>query len=187
MTAPPPVSRLPPELLVRVFEYLVICSSPAILLQICHRWADIASSISSLWSRIDFSTPPEPFLRHCSDQPIEVILSVLFATPRSTLLAVKEVLRHHGDRIRKLLLCLPADQLRAIEPDLSRTFPILMDVSISVNRSSLTAFLHLDCPEWWPVMIHVSPIRYLRLLLVKTPWIPGCFQHLVEFFLHDQW
>jgi len=36
-------------------------------------------------------------------------------------------------------------------------------------------------------MIPPSPIRYLNLFFVKTPWIPGRFQNLVEFFLHDQW
>ena len=188
MTAPPPVSFLPPELLARIFECFVTHSNPTILLQVCHRWADLASSISSLWSRIDFSTPPGPFLRHSINQPIEVILSNRPAVPTSTLLAIQEILRHHGDRIRKLSLYIPPDQLQEIGPDLSRPFPILMDVSISVNHIDYAPPLYPDnLPEWRPVTIHNSPIRYLKLLLVKTPWIPGCFRDLVEFYLHDQW
>ena len=91
------VSCLPPELLVRIFEYLVIHSSPTILLQICHRWADIASSISSLSSRIDFSTPPAPLLQRCINQPIEVILPSSPLVPTSNQLrAAKEVLLLHS-------------------------------------------------------------------------------------------
>ena len=128
-------SRLPPELLIRIFEYLAIHSSPTILLQICRRWAGIASSISSLWSRIDLSTPPAPLLQRCVNLPIEVILPPSLVTPTSNQLkAAKEVLRLHSDRICKLVLDLPAGHLRAIEPEVSGVFPILADVSISVRH-----------------------------------------------------
>jgi len=181
-------SRLPPELLVRIFEYLVIHSSPTILLQICHRWADIASSVSSLWSRIDFSTPPAPLLQRCVNRPIQVILPPSLITPASDQLrAAKEVLRLHSDRICKLALDLPADHLRAIEPEVSGVFPILADVSISVRHDRYGNLDITDFPEWKPVATPPSPVRYLRLLLVNTPWIPGRFCNLVEFFLHDQW
>lgn len=183
---PSPVSRLPPELLAKTFKYLVIHSSPTILLQICHRWADIASSISSLWFRVDFSTPPAPLLQSCVNQPIEVILPSSPAAPTSNQLgAVKEVLLH-SDRIRKLVLDLPADHLRAIEPELSGAFPILVDVSISVKRNRYKILQFDELPEWRPIAIPLPPIRYLRLSFVETPWILGRFQNLVEFFLHDQ-
>ena len=55
---PSPISHLSPELLTKIFEYLITCSSPIVLLRVCRRWANIASSVSSLWTRIDFSTPP---------------------------------------------------------------------------------------------------------------------------------
>ena len=181
-------SRLPPELLIRIFEYLAIHSSPTILLQICRRWAGIASSISSLWSRIDLSTPPAPLLQRCVNRPIEVILPPSLVTPTSNQLkAAKEVLRLHSDRICKLVLDLPAGHLRAIEPEVSGVFPILADVSISVRHDRYGSLDIIDFPEWKPVATLPSPVRYLRLLLVNTPWIPGRFHNLVEFFLHDQW
>ena len=183
-----PVSHLPPELLVRVFGYLTICSSPTILLKTCRRWADIASSVSSLWCRIDFSTPPAPLLQRCASRPIEVILPSSPTIPTSNQLnAAKGVLLLYSDRIRKLVLDLPAGQLRRFEAELSGAFPILADVSISVKLNHYTHLPFDDFPEWTPTAIPFSPIRYLRLLLVKSPWVPGRFQNLVEFFLHDQW
>ena len=101
--------------------------------------------------------------------------------------AAKEVLLLHNNRIRRLVLDLPADHLRAIEPEVSGVFPILVDVSISVQHDRHGNLGLDDFPEWKPIAIPPSPIRYLRLLLVKFPWIPGRFQNLVEFFLHDQW
>ena len=185
---PSPVSHLPPELLVKIFEYLVVRSSPTTLLQICHRWADIASSISSLWSRIDFLTPPAPLLKRCINQPIEVILPSSPIVPTSNQLkAARLVLLRNNDRIRRLALDLSADHLRAMESELSGAYPILEDVSICVrhNRHRIPSFYAF--PEWRPDAIPPSPIRHLRLLLVKTPWILVRFQNLVEFFLHDQW
>ncbi|KAF9648415.1 hypothetical protein BDM02DRAFT_2275395 [Thelephora ganbajun] len=182
-----PVSRLPPELLVRTFKYLATRSSPTILLRICHRWADIASSVSSLWSRIDFSTPPAPFLQRCTNRPIEVILSSSPVEPKfNQRMAAREVLLLYNDRIRKLVLDLPAGHLREIEPVLSAVFPILVDVSISVWPNHPGNPRMEDYLDWRPAINPLSPIRYLRLLLVHTPWVPGRFQNLVEFFLHDQ-
>ena len=183
-----PISHFPPELLLKVFEYLVVRSSPTILLQVCHRWADIASSISSLWSRIDFLTPPAPLLQRCINQPIEIVLPSSPIVPTSNQLrAAREVLLLHSDRIRRLALDLPADQLRAMEPELSGVFPILADITICVIPDHHVIPSPNDFPEWRPVVIPPSPIRCLRLLSVRTPWILGHFQNLVEFILHDQW
>jgi hypothetical protein len=85
-----------------------------------------------------------------------------------------------------LALNLPEGDLREMEPELSRAFPILVDVSISVRECDYGARRPEDIPEWKPVETLPSSIRYLRLLFVKTPWIPGRFQNLVEFFLHEQ-
>lgn len=178
-----PASRLPPELLVKIFECLIDHSSPTILLRICHRWADVASSVSALWSRIDFSTPPSPLLQRCINQPIDVILLSSPAPPTSDQrTAVKDVLFCQHKRIRTLVLDLPANHLQAIEPELSATFPILSDVSLSVWYG--TRAFHF--PVWKPAAIPPSPIRQLRLLHVKTPWVMGRFQNLGEFFLHNQ-
>ena len=182
-----PVSRLPPELLVQTFEYLVTRSSPIILLQICRLWADIASSIPSLWTRIDFSTPPAPFLQRCIDRPIEVILSSYPGDPTyKQFAAIRKVLLLCNDRIHKLALDLPERRLREIEPELSGVFPILVDVTIGVRRCNYGSRCREDVPEWKPAAIALSSIRCLRLLFIKTPWIPGRFRNLVEFFLHEQ-
>ena len=181
-----PVSRLPLELLVKVFGYLTIHSSPVILLKICHRWADIASSVSSLWTRIDFSTPPAPLLQRCASRPIEVILRSSSVVPTSNRLdAAKEVLLLYNDRIRKVVLDLPDRHLHGFEAELSGVFPILADVSISVSDDDDYLFFP-DIPEWRPAAIPPSPIRRLKLMHVKALWVPGRFQNLVEFFLHNQ-
>jgi hypothetical protein len=181
-----PVSRLPPELLIKIFEYLVTRSSPAILLRICHRWTDIASSSPSLWTRIDLSTPPAPLIQRCVNRPIEVILPPSLVPTWKQLRAARDVLLICNDRIRKLALDLPERDLQALEPVLSSVFPILVDVSISVRQCDYGACQPEDVPEWKLVETLPSSIRYLRLLFVKTPWIPGRFQNLVEFFLHEQ-
>ena len=182
-----PVSCLPPELLIKTFEYLVTRSNPTILLRICHRWADIASSIPSLWTRIDFLSPPAPSLQRCVNRPIEVILSSYPGDPTSKeLRALRKVLILSNDRIHKLALDLPEHHLRAIKPELSGVFPILVDVSISVRQCQYESRRREDIPEWNPVTVPPSSIRCLRLLSVKTPWILGRFQNLVEFFLHEQ-
>jgi hypothetical protein len=184
---PSPVSRLPPELLAKIFEHLVTCSSPVILLRVCHLWADIASSISSLWAIIDFSTPPTSFLQRSLDRPIEVnLLSSPAAPEPEQLWAAKRLLSLQKDRVRKLVLDLPVDHLRKMGPDLSVTFPILAEVSISTLHNDHRTLHIFDFPTWVPASTP-PPIRYLKLLLVKTPWVPGRFQNLVEFFLHDQW
>ena len=69
----------------------------------------------------------------------------------------------------------------------SGVFPILVDVSISARCNHCEGIHPEDFPEWRPVAIPLLSIRCLRLLLFKTPWVPGCFQNLVEFFLHEQW
>ena len=92
----------------------------------------------------------------------------------------------YNDRIRKLALDLPVDRMQEIEPQLSGVFPILVDVSISVARCDYGARRREDVPEWQPVATPLPSIRYLRLLFVKTPWVLGRFQNLVEFFLHEQ-
>lgn len=184
-----PILLLPPELLAKIFEEFVTCSSPAILLRVCHRWADVSSSISSLWTRVDFSTPPVPFLQRSAGRPIEVILLSSPAVPKSDQLwAAREVLSLHKGRIWKLVLDLPVDQMRKIGSDLSTAFPILVEVSISTLQHNNNRSLRLlEFPTWVPAATPLSPIRYLKLLLVKTPWVSGRFRNLVEFFLHDQW
>ena len=94
---PSPTSRLPPELLTGTFKYLTTRSSQMVLPQICHHWADVAPSVSSLWFRVDFSTPPAPFMRRCIDGPVEVSLwSSLFAPVKPNWLSVaRETLHHH--------------------------------------------------------------------------------------------
>ena len=181
-----PVSRLPPELLVKIFGYSTIHSSPVILLKICHHWADIASSVSSLWTRIDFSTPPAPLLQRCASRPIEVILQSSSVVPTSNRLdAAKEVLLHN-DRIRKLVLDLTGRHLHGFEAELSGVFPILADVSISVSNDYDDYLPYFDYIEWRPAAIPPSPIRRLKLMYVKILWVPDRFQNLVEFFLHNQ-
>ncbi|KAF9783807.1 hypothetical protein BJ322DRAFT_881201 [Thelephora terrestris] len=180
-------SRLPPELLANIFEHLVTHSSPTILLRICRRWADIASSVSSLWCRIDFSTPLIPLLQRSIDQPLEVDISASPISPTSEkLIAAKEVLSLHNHRIRKLAVDLPARCLLEIRRELHAVFPILADVTIAVvlDSSWLTCFEGFS--EWAPFPVP-SVVRCLRLLLVATPWVPGRFRNLVELFLHDQW
>ena len=184
-----PASCLPPELLIKIFECLVrhSRSNPTPLLQVCHRWADIASSVSDLWSTIDFSSPPEPLLQRCADRPIEVILSSSPTEPAwDKRRAAKRVLLLYSGRIRKLVLDLPACHLQEIERGLSATFPTLVEISISIAHDHHEDFDPEDFPEWSPVAIPSSSIRHLKLLLVKTPWTLGRFQNLVEFFLHDQ-
>ena len=178
-----PISRLPPELLVKIFECLVTHSSPTIILRICHRWADVASSVSPLWSKIDFSTPPAPLLQRCISQPIDVILLSSPVVPTlDQRRAATYVLSHYNHCIRKLVLDLPGSHLRQIEAELSATFPILADVSISVKRGGMPFPSNL--PEWEPAVSPPSPIRYLRI--VGTLSVPWRFRNLVEFFLHDQ-
>ncbi|KAF9642439.1 hypothetical protein BDM02DRAFT_3124550 [Thelephora ganbajun] len=73
---------------------------------------DIASSVSSLWSRIDFSTPFDPLLQRCTNQPIEVILSSSPVMPKfNQWRAAREVLLYNN-RICKLVPDLPARHLR---------------------------------------------------------------------------
>ena len=183
---PSPASLLPTELLLNIFGYLVARSSPTILLQICRRWADIASSVSSLWTRIDFSTPPTPLLQRSTDLPIEVNLSSSLVEPTAEqVMAAKEVLSLHRDRIHKLVLDLSVHCLTKITPELQVTFPILEDVAISVLRANGRPILSLEFPKWTPSAAP-SAIRYLRLSHVQPPWVPGHFRNLVEFFLHDQ-
>ena len=59
-------------------------------------------------------------------------------------------------------------------------------VSISAFRNGHRIPNFVDFPTW-PTATTPPPIRHLKLLLVKTPWVPGRFRNLVEFFLHDQW
>ena len=100
-------------------------------------------------------------------------------------MAVKEVLSLHCDRIRKLVFYLSGPLFEEIRPELEDMLPILEDITISTVYNS--SYYHsMDFPEWTP-FASPSPIRYLRLLLIDTPWVPGHFQNLVEFFLHDQW
>ena len=180
-------ARLPPELLVNIFEHLVTHSSPTTLLLICHHWADIASSVSSLWTRIDFSTPPTPFLQRSLDLPIELnLLSSPVEPTAGQLMAAKEVLSLHCDRIRKLVLYLSVPLFGEIKPELRTTFPTLEDVTISIEHNSTLSNPLSDLPKWTPFAT-LSALRYLRLLLVTTPWVPGRFRNLVELFLHDHW
>ena len=145
------VSRLPPELLVNIFEFLIIHLSPAPLLRVCHRWADIASSVSSLRSRIDFSTPLAPLLKRNTDHPIDVILVSFPDVP--TLVqrrAAAEVLSQYNHRVRKLVLDLSASHLREIELEFSATFPILVDVSISAAHNRRRTIRSGSHPSGYP-------------------------------------
>ena len=183
---PSPASSLLPELLLNIFEHLVARSSPTILLRICRRWADIASSVSSLWTRIDFSTPPTPLLQRSTDLPIEVDLSFSPDAPTvDQLMAAKEVLSLHCDRIRKLVLDLSVRCLKKVMPEFQATFPILEDVTIAVLPTNHCSIPTLELPGWTPFAAP-STIRYLRLLFVKAPWVTGHFRNLAEFFLHEQ-
>jgi hypothetical protein len=80
-----------------------------------------------------------------------------------------------------LVLVLSASHLRAVASRLSANFPILVDVSIGVTYDR---YRNPDDGAF-SIAIPLSPIRYLRLLDVKTHWVPGRFQNLTEFFLHD--
>ena len=71
--------------------------------------------------------------------------------------------------------------------EISVAFPILVDVAISQFYSESWANFPIWIVKLGPVNITLpSPIRYLRLWGVGTPWVSGHFRNLVEFFLHDQ-
>ena len=54
----------------------------------------------------------------------------------------------YSDRIRKLVLDHPVRDLRAIKPELSEMFPVLVDVSISVTHDDYGSICLDLFPGW---------------------------------------
>ena len=96
--------------------------------------ANIASSVSTLWTRIDFSAPPAPLLQCCVKQLIDdILLSPSTVTTLDQRRAVKETFFCYDRSIRKLVL---DHKIPHSGVDREAAFPILAGISLNARRDN---------------------------------------------------
>ncbi|PVF95513.1 hypothetical protein CPB86DRAFT_875648, partial [Serendipita vermifera] len=160
-----PIHRLPPELLVSVFEHATQgrSTTPFILLLVCKSWEQLALNTPTLWGEIIFDEEMPDCLENAFARVVYSKSSPLSITVKNgrvrMLQSMESILKDHWHRIayfrwsssRPIPQAQPALQpflaqmgnlvalgLDYIEPDLSsfiRQYPRIRDVSVSVSST----------------------------------------------------
>ncbi|KAI0329162.1 hypothetical protein GY45DRAFT_918789 [Cubamyces sp. BRFM 1775] len=187
-----PIRQLPPEVLIRCFEYLLPSVPPDLyehregpykfpihpligITHVCKRWRDVALSAPTLWTCIDDANEAqlEEFLARSQDIPINIHLR----TKSSSRTAL--VLNTHGSRMKRLVLAIhPGPYF--IPPLLQFEAPLLECLTISSRSESP------PLSEDFTMLLFRKRVLNLRTLAFVglSPWLPGNrFPHLTHLHL----
>ncbi|KAI0329158.1 hypothetical protein GY45DRAFT_1325413 [Cubamyces sp. BRFM 1775] len=187
-----PIGQLPPEILIRCFEYLLPYVPPDLyehhespykfpihpligITHVCKRWRDVALSAPTLWTCIDDANVAqlEEFLTRSQDVPINVNIHLKSSSRTALMLST------HGSRMKRLHLAIHPDPY-FIPPLLQFEAPLLECLTISSRSESP------PLSEDFTMLLFRKRVLNLRALALVglNPWLPGNrFPHLTHLHL----
>ncbi|TFY81697.1 hypothetical protein EWM64_g2316 [Hericium alpestre] len=173
-----PISALPAEVLVHIFEFCAAIYPPAPykeqhlgwieVTHVCRLWRDTAIQLSSLWSNIYFrlgSQWAEVMLARAKTAPINLRKDVSVASQRSL-----DLISEHIPRARELSLIGPINVIKSIIFTSPPPSEILKAIELRPDNVS-----GLDIPSTnfeLPGAIVGSRLPSLRRLALRAFWIP---------------
>ncbi|KAM5543179.1 hypothetical protein V8D89_003053 [Ganoderma adspersum] len=182
-----PIGMLPPEVLIRVFDFIVSPPSDVhdvkphkqaewaiTLTHVCSSWRDVALSISRLWSQVvdEDSKLATLFLQRSRTADIRLYAS-LSIPPSPPNYVWQDVIQNHSHRVHELHVRVSRvtpteDFLNA----LSTPLPALEFLTIQSNNPALLLTNPFPTP---PIVFSGQPLRHLKALVLGrlAPFIPG--------------
>ncbi|KAG8829570.1 hypothetical protein FRC17_006372 [Serendipita sp. 399] len=117
-----PIRRVPPEVLVNIFEcYVCLDKSPVHLMQVCPHWKEVAWSSPSLWGRIRVSHTTQPEAS-CSETRESRILLYSFGGNIGTLRILNEY-----------LVCSTEDEVNAAIAHSGKRSPLDLHIEVTLS------------------------------------------------------
>ncbi|KDQ57790.1 hypothetical protein JAAARDRAFT_35480 [Jaapia argillacea MUCL 33604] len=183
-----PISKLPPELMSRVFslcasaeshprfrghvafDSLTVMPEWVKVTWVCRRWREVAIGCAALWTKVDFSSSKwtAEMLKRSKNASLVVKADLTFVSPR--LVRTVELATSHISRTRELELLAPKQTLEALARQLRSPAPFLESLHLSSSRFSN----HLaDGPCSLPDDIfegQVPQLRRLELYRCRFKW-----------------
>ncbi|GLB41913.1 hypothetical protein LshimejAT787_1005130 [Lyophyllum shimeji] len=188
-----PISRLPPEMLAKIFAHRVAecAESPNLLewIRVSHvsrHWRAVALDCPSLWGNLVFTRPKwsEEMLKRSKMASLVVKADLTCITPR-IFEAVRLALLH-GSRIHDLQLRAASATLdRLLAADLSLEMPMIRSLSLSVPR---VARFGTDEGFTIPTTILNGPTPYLKRLELQKcniSWDSSLLRGLTHLTIRD--
>ncbi|KAL0953739.1 hypothetical protein HGRIS_004928 [Hohenbuehelia grisea] len=192
-----PVSRLPPELLARIFLF---CATPPTqddfgghsslswmkeVSHICQHWREVALGCPRLWSNISFSRPHwvEEMLKRSKMAPLSVKADMTYITPRQ-LEALKSSLEHVG-RTTELHMLAYKTTFNKYLTVLDKPAPMLESLFLRgprYNRFATSDSFAL--PDSF-LNAHAPNLRRLELDQCSISWSSPLLHNLRDLRLHD--
>ncbi|KAJ1303316.1 hypothetical protein OPQ81_011513 [Rhizoctonia solani] len=203
-----PISRLPPELIARIFECGINAGGVSVLgtgthglfmgavRRVCKLWREIAESTPSLWSSIiiDMHNPlntTELRLQRsrCAPLDIQVVFTGRMTSAgsvTSTLMDAFDLLRPHMQRWRSLRVQVPGyAHARAVLRSLSGSAPLLEEFSLHIGTPQVSRNIR-ELP--W-MLEEANSLTTLSLSSVDFGWNNAAlyFRNLSSIYLSDYW
>ncbi|CAE6458493.1 unnamed protein product [Rhizoctonia solani] len=203
-----PISRLPPEIIARIFECGINAGGRSVLgagthglfmgavRRVCKLWREIAESTPSLWSSIIIdmhnsleSTELRLQRSRCAPLDIQVVFTDRVTSTTSvtgTLMGAFEMLRPHMQRWRSLRVQVPGyAHARAVLRSFSGSAPRLKEFSLHVGTPKVTRNIR-ELP--WMLEETIS-LTTLSLSSVDFGWNNAAlyFRNLSSIQLSDYW
>lgn len=178
-----PISRLPAELLIFVFEDLIDTSEPQnikFILPLSHvsqRWRDIALQTRSLWTTINLlHRGAENLIKRSASVPVHVH----FVHESQRHIDEKDVtyfswLAEHAHRVETLAVIARREVISSLSSVLGETAPRLLDLDISLLEASTDLDAGLDAGVF---LTRAPALRRLELNSVSTNF--GWYSNLVN-------
>ncbi|KAF8713152.1 Methyltransferase domain, partial [Rhizoctonia solani] len=203
-----PISRLPPELIARIFECGINMGGRPVLgsgthgifmdavRRVCKLWREIAESTPCLWSSIivDMHNPLESTeirLRRsrCAPLDIQVVFTDRITSPGSVmgiLMDAFDLLRPHMQRWRSLRVQVPGyAHARTVLRSFSGSVPRLQEFSLHVSTPKVARNIR-ELP--W-MLEETTSLTALSLSSVAFGWDNAAlyFRNLTTIYLSDYW
>ncbi|CEL62583.1 Putative U6 snRNA phosphodiesterase OS=Bos taurus GN=USB1 PE=2 SV=1 [Rhizoctonia solani AG-1 IB] len=203
-----PISRLPPELIARIFECGINTGGRSVLgsgthglfigavRRVCKLWREIAESTPSLWSSIVVdmhnsleSTELRLQRSRCAPLDIQVVFTDRISTTgsvTSTLMDAFDLLQPHMQRWRSLHVQVPGyAHARAVLRSFSGPAPRLKEFSLHVGTPKVARNIR-ELP--WKLE-ETASLTMLSLSSVDFGWDNAAlyFRHLTSLYLSDYW
>jgi hypothetical protein len=172
-----PISVLPPEILTRVFHFLVLEGPPFSgkpwirVTHVCRRWRQVAIDDSSLWARIwGILTNTKwisEMLARAKNAPLEIELDDVGRSSPEALLMIPPHLSHTRQlRLHSLSMSHSGD----IQEIFSREAPALEHLELTANRTVFSPDTFPDTRGNTLFKGHTPRLRTFSLSRVVIPW-----------------
>lgn len=191
-----PINRLPPELLLRIFDVIrptfpeyrprrpkaYLAQWGAVTL-VCRYWRDVCLASASLWSTIDLCSAPFAAAQQFIERSADIPLQLFYAHPRDfkdeDKAVLEDIITHHSRRVEQFHLLTYEEIPVEVYHIFRHAMPRLRSLTISI-QSGYNSGTEL------PTLFD-SDMPLLRKLVIRrcSPWTNNHFRNLTHLALYD--